>query len=168
MTNNNMPVAVPVSDEYHATLPATPVVANLKMIECYSLRRTVKLLCGINIFFGLLYSIYNPYFIIPALIASFGYYGAEKYNSAIILSYLIYITLDWILKLTLYIMATAQDPDSTNTTPGWWVLIILSTLIDIWISKIVYKFWHSLKKLPVLERSELKEMENIRHRFVYW
>ena len=56
-------------------------------VQCYSLRKTVTILCGIDIFFSLLYSIYNPYFIISTLIACFGFYGAKNYNSCMIFSY---------------------------------------------------------------------------------
>jgi len=100
-----------------------------------------------------------------------GYYGAKYYNSCAILTYLIFITLDWMTKLSLYIAdAVSKDPSSVNvsTETWWWIFIIISTVIDIWISKIVYKYWRSLKTIPVLEITELKELTNVRYHFVYW
>ena len=171
MTTYQSPsTAIPVGSQYQS---AFPVVQNISpaQLECFSLRRTVKILCGIDIFFGLLYSFYNPYFLIPTLIAVGGYYGAKHYNSCAILTYLIFITIDWMTKLSLYIAdAVSQDPSSVNvsTETWWWIFIIISTVIDIWISKIVYKYWRSLKTMPVLEITELKELTNVRYHFVYW
>ena len=62
MTTYQSPsTAIPVGSPYQS---AFPVVQNISaaQLECFSLRRTVKILCGIDIFFGLLYSFYNPYF----------------------------------------------------------------------------------------------------------
>jgi len=171
MTTYQSPsTAIPVGSPYQS---AFPVVQNIgaAQLECFSLRRTVKILCGIDIFFGLLYSFYNPFFIIPTLIAVGGYYGAKHYNSCAILTYLIFITLDWMTKLSLYIAdAVSKDPSSINVSAEtwWWIFIIISTVVDIWISKIVYKYWRSLKNMPVLEMAELKELTNVQYHFVYW
>ena len=81
------PVAIPVG-HYPDPFPVQPEISH-NMIECYSLGRTVKILCGINIFFNLFYSFYNPYFLIPAIVALTGYYGAKHYNACITLVYLI-------------------------------------------------------------------------------
>ena len=111
IVNNGVPVGTAtIHDPLDSTLSRdanyTPVFGNevsTDQIQCYSLRKTVMFLCGIDIFFGLLYSFYNPYFIIPTFIAGIGYVGAKKYNSCIVLTYLIYITLDWMAKLGIYI-----------------------------------------------------------------
>ena len=97
-----------------------------------------------------------------------GYYGAKHYNAWIILVYLIIITLDWITRLSLYIVAAIiPDPNSTNADgqAWWWIVIIFSTIVDIWISKIVYKFWRNLKKMPILELNQLKEVGAVQHLF---
>ena len=140
-------------------------------IKCYSLRKTVMFLCGIDIFFGLLYSFYNPYFIIPTFIAGIGYVGAKKYNSCIVLTYLIYITLDWMAKLGIYISnAIVQDPSTVDPAARtwWWIFIIVSTLVDIWISKIVWKYWRCLREMSVLELAELKTRQLQKYYYVYW
>jgi len=140
-------------------------------VECYSLRKTVMLLCGIDIFFGLLYAFYNPYFIIPTLLASVGFYGARNYNSSIVFCYFIYITLDWLAKLSIYI-ANVVNHDPNTVSPGstalLWVFIIVSTLIDIWISKIVYKYWRSLKEISIFELADLKERQIRKYHYIYW
>ena len=100
-----------------------------------------------------------------------GYYGDKHYNAWITLVYLIIITLDWITRLSLYIVAAVvPDPNSTSTEgqAWWWIVIIFSTIVDIWISKIVYKFWRNLKKMPILELNQLKEVGAVQHYFVYW
>ena len=163
--------AVPIVEEYgyHVEMPNLENV-NEKMLMCYNLRRTVKILCGIDFFFGLLYSIYSPYFIIPAIIALFGYYGASHYKKNIVLTYLIYITLDWVAKLTFFIIASVQSYDGDGTPPAVmaWIFLIISTAIEIWISKIVYRYWYALKELPLLELARLKDSHITVYRFVYW
>ena len=172
MTNNQeVLTAVPVESNYgyHIDVPDLEDI-NDKMLSCYYLRRTVKILCGIDIFFGLLYSIYSPLFIIPTIIAFFGYYGASHYKKNIVLIYLIYITLNWIAKLTFFIIGAVQSYDTGAPPPvAWaWIFLLLSTGIEIWISRIVYKYWRSLKELPILELSRLKDSKITVYRFVYW
>ena len=141
-----------------------------KMIECFSLRETVKILSAIDIFFGLVYSISNIWFIIPALIGFLGYFGAKNYNQTYVLSYFIYITLDWVIKLWLYIYVTS-DPSLNNkyniSTLSLSFAIIM-TLVDIWISKIVFKFWRCLRNMSVIELQSLKGINNMQYRIVYW
>ena len=54
-------------------------------------------------------------------------------------------------KLSLYIAdAVSQDPSSVNVSAEtwWWIFIIISTVVDILISRIVYKYLRSLKNIP--------------------
>jgi hypothetical protein len=177
LTSNNqmanhhaVPVAVPIDYNTAMMVPQSEPEITDKMLECFSLRKTVKFLSAVDIFFGLLYSINNPWFIFPTFISLIGYYGAKKYNHAFILSYFLYITLDWIVKLGLYIyIATNPVENSRYSTSAFsWTVVVISTLIDIWISKIVFKFWRCLRNMPVLELQNLREMNNIKYRIVYW
>jgi len=180
IVNDGVPIGTAtIHDPIDPTLPRdanyAPVFGNSEVstdqIQCYSLRKTVMFLCGIDIFFGLLYSFYNPYFIIPTFIAGIGYVGTKKYNSCIVLTYLIYITLDWMTKLGIYISnAIMQHPDTLDPAARtwWWIFIIISTLVDIWISKIVWKYWRCLRDMSVLELTELKTRNLGQYYYVYW
>ena len=159
--------AIPITPNYTTTFGAQEISND--QIECYSLRKTVMILTGIDIFFSILYSIYNPYFFITTLLAVTGYYGAKNYNACVVFSYFVYITLDWLAKLSVYIIdATHEDPGTTGGAAVMWIFIIVSTLINMWISKIVYKFWRSLRTISILELAELKERELRRYHYVYW
>ena len=135
--------AIPVETGYHVDMPDTVGVTN-KMIECYNLRRTVMILCAIDFFFDLVYSFYLPYFI--------------------------YVTADWLIKLGLHIANAVESYNGMKPTPTAlaWILVIITTMIDVWISKIVYKYWDSLKNMPLLELSRLKDATITIRRFVYW
>ncbi len=160
-------IPLPVQPNYTTAFRSREISND--QIECYSLRKTVMILAGIDIFFSILYSIYNPYFIVTALLALTGYYGAKKYNACIVFSYFVYITLDWLTKLSIYIFdATRDDPGTTGGAAVMWVFIIVSTLVNMWISKIVYKFWRSLRNISILELVELKEIELRKYYYVYW
>jgi len=52
--------------------------------------------------------------------------------------------------------------------PWWWIFIIISTLVDIWISKIVWKYWRCLRDISVLELAELKTRQLKKYYYVYW
>jgi len=140
-----------------------------KMIECYSLRRTTKILCGIDIFFGIMYSLYNPIFFIPTIMAIGGYYGAKYYHACSVATYLVFVTFDWITKLGFFIYSwSLLDPVDQSNSSFMWFFIIFSTIVDMWITKIVFKFWRCLTTIPVLELNQLRTLQLERHRFVYW
>ena len=168
ISNQSTPVEareVPFQPNFTSTFGSSSI--SPLQVQCYSLRKTVTILCGIDIFFSLLYSIYNPYFIISTLIACFGFYGAKNYNSCMIFSYFLYITLDWIAKLVVYsIDVVNQDPTSSNGL--MWSFVILTTIVNMWISKIVYKYWRCLKEITLLELAELKTLQLGRYYYVYW
>lgn len=145
--------------------PTREMATTDKMVRCYNLRRTVKILCGIDIFFGILYSWYYPIFFISTIIAIGGYYGAKHYNSCMVLSYFIIIMLDWISKLCFYIYIYSTDDNLPSSS---WFLIALNTIINIWISKIVYKYWKCLKEISDIELNRLKQLQLANNRFIYW
>ncbi len=168
-SHQSVPVAVPLDYNTAMMVPEQNTEITEQMIECFSLRKTVKFLSAVDIFFGLLYSFNNVWFIFPAFLSLVGYYGAKKYNASFILSYFLYITMDWILKLGLFIyLATDPTNQRYNASGFTWTIVIISTLIDIWISKIVFKFWRSLRNLPIFDLQRLKDMEDIKYKIVYW
>ena len=166
-THTEVPIAIPQTP-YTPAYPLTAPTLSPLMIECFNLRRTVKMLCAIDMFFSIIYSFYNPYFIISVLLAYMGYYGADKYKSGLTLGYFIYITADWMLKIVLYAYSLSQNQVDPQASAGWWIFIIFSTLINIWISKIVFKFWRSLRNIPVLELATLKSAQPVEYHYVYW
>jgi hypothetical protein len=164
---HTVPIAVPIDLNTAMVIPERERISD-SMYMCFSLRKTVQFLSAVDIFFGLLYSIGNPWFIFPAFIGIIGYIGANKYNSCYTLSYLVYTIVDWILKLGLYIYLVSDPIHPYNASAFSWIIVILSTLIGIWISKIVFQFWRSLRNLSLFELQTLKETKNIKYRMVYW
>ena len=69
-----VPVAVPIDYNTAMMVPEQNTEITEQMIECFSLRKTVKFLSAVDIFFGLLYSINNAWFIFPAFLGIVGYY----------------------------------------------------------------------------------------------
>ena len=140
------------------------------MLKCFSLRHTVKWLALIDFIFSLLFGTINPYFLIPILIAAIGYYGAKHYNKCIVLLYLAYITVSWITKLGLFIYYYKKLTSDSAAERAWGLcLVTLTTVVDIWISKLVYKFWRCMANMDTLELHALKDMgspEGVR--FVVW
>ena len=70
-----VPVTVPIR------VPQVPVPQldiSDDMIKTYNYRRSVMWFSGIDIFFSAIYCLYQPYFLIPLLIAFTGYYGAKN------------------------------------------------------------------------------------------
>ena len=140
------------------------------MMKCFSLRHTVKWLALIDFIFSLLFGTVNPYFLIPVLIAAIGYYGAKNYNKCIVLFYFAYITVSWITKLGGFIYYYEKLTSGSAAERAWALCIVtLTTIVDIWISKIVYKFWRCLTSMDLLELHALRDMgspEGIK--FIVW
>tara|TARA_B110000003_G_scaffold11884_1_gene11976 strand:- start:553 stop:750 length:198 start_codon:yes stop_codon:yes gene_type:complete len=65
-------------------------------------------------------------------------------------------------------MVDAVNQDPATNSGLMWVFIIVSTLINIWISKIVYKYWRCLKEITLLELAELKTLQLGRYYYVFW
>ena len=87
--------AVPINTS-HVVVTGNPVpqleISN-DMIKTYNYRRSVMWFSGIDIFFSAIYCLYQPYFLIPLMIAFTGYYGAKKYNVRLVQCYFLYCVL---------------------------------------------------------------------------
>ena len=90
------------------------------IVRCYQLSKTVMLFATIDIFFGLFYMFYSFLYLIPLIIAVYGYYSAKRYNAGGVLTYTIYQVIVNILRLAFSIYAYVlirQDSTITNYTP---------------------------------------------------
>ena len=119
-----------------------------EMIKSYSISRTVKILCLIDMLFSFIYGLSNPWFLLPFLIAFTGFYGAKNFNINYTYVYLIYIILEITIKtsLYLYVYFTLTNDEKSGHLFNF-ILIIISFFISIWIIDIIYKFIKSLKNL---------------------
>ena len=119
-----------------------------KMVKSYSISRTVKILCLIDMLFSFIYGLSNPWFLLPFLLAFTGFYGAKTFNINYTYVYLVYIILEITIKISLYLyvyFTLTNDEKSAHLFN--FILIIISFFISIWIIDIIYKFIKSLKNL---------------------
>ena len=164
MTNYHVPVQTSVP------IVATPVVANEvqpvtiteDMKTAYSLSRTTKFLCLIDFCFSLIYAFSNPYFFIPVMISLLGWWGAKNYSMCQVFVYLIY-TLTMNVARVAFTAAYYSNPINrsgiSDFALGLDILItIVGFLLGMWICKIIYKFYASIKDLTTDEIYTLKNL----------
>ena len=184
MSNQEIPVAKTVPTYVPASVVEEPYIIrhNIppegmqieitdEMIKSYSISRTVKILCLIDMLFSFIYGLSNPWFLLPFLIAFTGFYGAKNFNINYTYVYLIYIILEITIKtsLYLYVYFTLTNDEKSNHLFDF-ILIIISLLISIWIIDIIYKFIKSLKILTYIQRRYLRNrgINNRRAVVVYY
>ena len=158
---------------------AIPIVSNNSVpdipdhvIKCYQLAKTVMLFAMIDIIFGVFYAFFSFYYLIPLLIAIYGYYSAKKYNSGGVLCYTIYQVVINIIRLGLAIYSYVlirQDNTITDYTMYnfYIVLSVLTTLLGLYIARFGYRLYKSIQSLTDLERDRLIFL-NYPVRIIYW
>lgn len=142
------------------------------IVRCYQLSKTVMLFAMIDIFFGLFYMFYSFLYLIPLIIAVYGYYSAKRYNAGGVLTYTIYQVIVNILRLAFSIYAYVlirQDSSITDYTPYnlYIALAVLTTMLGLYIARFCYKLYKSIKQLSESDRERLILL-NYPIRVIYW
>ncbi len=151
-----VPVTVPIR------VPQVPVPQldiSDDMIKTYNYRRSVMWFSGIDIFFSAIYCLYQPYFLIPLLIAFTGYHGAKKYNVRLVQCYFVYCVLVNIIGRLAYFFVYyhSLDGQSQQQHVFDFIWVMLATVISIWICEIIYKFIKYYGKLNEREVLFIKQ-----------
>ena len=152
--------------------PVPQLAISDNMIKTYNYRRSVMWFSGIDIFFSAIYCLYQPYFLIPLMIAFTGYYGAKKYNVRLVQCYFLYCVLVNIIGRVAYFFVYYHNLDGQSKQEhafdfAW---IMISTVISIWVCEIIYKFIKYYGKLSEREVIFLKQNANpayVGRRFYY-
>ena len=152
--------------------PVPQLAISDNMIKTYNYRRSVMWFSGIDIFFSAIYCLYQPYFLIPLMIAFTGYYGAKKYNVRLVQCYFLYCVLVNIIGRVAYFFVYYHNLDGQSKQEhafdfAW---IMISTVISIWVCEIIYKFIKYYGKLSEREVLFLKQNAhpNYVHRRFYY
>ena len=129
-----------------------------EVINTYALGRTIRWLSGFDIVLSFIYCIYNPYFLIPLFIAFSGYYGAKKYKTTYTTLYMIYILLNSFTRFGVF-MYVFNNLDISERNDHWFdfILVLISCLISLWVSKIIYMFNKIIKTLTEDELELLRQ-----------
>jgi hypothetical protein len=167
--NNNDPNiivrAVPVHTD-HVIINVNQNNLTDDMEQTYALGKTIKFLSCFDILISLFYTFYNYYYLIPLLFGLFGYIGAKKYNSTYILIYNAYSIINLISRV--FFMFYLILDDNINLSITSFFLLSFIIVIELWIIKIVFRFYSLLKKINVDQLNVLRE-NNLRIvRTIYW
>lgn len=168
MSNYNVPVQVsvpvqvpiPVDNEFSDN---SAIITN-DMKKTYAYGRTVKILCCIDFFFSLLYATFNWYFFIPLIMSAMGWCGAKYYNMCQIFIYLCYTMVMNIARVASTIALYLDSQMSTHIHTRMYIasdilITVISFILGLWICKIIYKFYESIKNLS---EEELHTLRNVR------
>jgi hypothetical protein len=135
------------------------------MIKTYGLSRMLRILCGIDAFFSFLFGLSSAswLYFLAFVISMGGYYGAKNYNRGQVICYGIFnvIKQGGEIGLCIYLY--------TNTDTYDWYLgfsTAISTLITIWIIRIIYNFSNSVKNFTPEEKLTMKLLKE--RSVVYW
>jgi len=171
MTNNNQPqiiqaTALPVHQSPTVTV-INPNFNNtsppVKFQLAFSYSKTIKLFTSIEAFFLFIYGFYYPYYFIQAIGPLIGFIGARKFYKIPSYTYFFYLCISILSKIIVFIL-TFQDHISH---PIFFLLTVLSFLLDIWILKISYKFISVLRYLTDDDINNIRKLRLVSH-YIYW
>jgi len=163
MTTAEIPTAYAVSEDEETG----EIELSNNMTKCYSLSITVKWLAWIDFLFSLLYAFGNLYFAIPILISYFGYLGAKNFNKRYTATYLSYICIINVLRFTLFLeLFLAKTGGERNNSYVGLSLVTICTFIELWVARIIYRFYISMKMLSSHEITYLREVNTIQEYYV--
>jgi hypothetical protein len=165
--SKSIPVVVPETN-VHTNVPiigtVTPIVLNENisvtnnMRKIYAMRKTLMLLCFIDIFFSFVYALNDINMLIPLLFAVCGYYGVKNYKLMNTYFYIIYELITIIGRIILFIYFVSIG---TIFNPFFTTMLILSSIIGFWVLELLYKYTKLLKNLQNEELHLLKNMGHI-------
>jgi|UniRef100_A0A6C0ITT2 hypothetical protein len=115
---------------------ATQLTISDDMKKAYSYSYTIKWVSGIDIFFALLYSFYNWYWLFFVLCSYAGYHGAKKFKIFQLYFYFTYEVVSVIVKIASLIIMIS---DQTKMDGYGFTMSILSIIIGIWVSELTSK-----------------------------
>ena len=126
----------------------------------------------IDIFFGAFYAFYSFYYLLPLLIAIYGYYSAKKYSAGGVLCYTVYQIVINILRLTLsvysYVLIRQDNTITDYSYYDWYIVFaVFTSLLGLYIARFGYKLYKGIKNLTFDEKSRLILL-NYPIRIVYW
>ena len=161
--------AEPIQAQISSAHPNPSTLTN-NSIEVYNLSKSVRIFSMIDAFFCLIYSVYNLYYFVPFLLVLFGYYGAKTYNKNYTLVYLIYCILNLFSKIVVWsvLIYYSSSDDSNYDYGGFTIFSWISILIELYITRIVNKYYIRLKNLTEQELSAIKELKYRVARIIYW
>ena len=114
------------------------------VVDCYRLSKTVMLFAMIDIFFGAFYAFYSCYYLLPLLIAIYGYYSAKNYSAGGVLCYTVYQIVINILRLTLsvysYVLIRQDNTITDYSYYDWYIVFaVFTSLLGLYIARFGYK-----------------------------
>ena len=107
------------------------------------------------------------YFFIPVFLSFTGYLGAKGFNKKYIIIYLFYVIFNniWRISLFINIFYNAQ-PDKKGDYTINFILITLCSMLGLWITRIIYRFYISITILTDIEIDILKNIRNARDYYI--
>lgn len=159
----------------YATLEEGNVNVNQQRItKCYNYAISVRFFCFLEILVNFLSMIcYSQVSYLPLVLISYlGWRGARKFSKCNTVTYLYWTTINFILKcvfLSLYYKKEKNKLQEDNTLGITICLTFLMLMINIWILKIIYEFYKTLKDLNNDEIIFMKNLSSGRvYRILYW
>ena len=167
-----------MNEQTHIGVTALLPRLDQNLMYIFRLSNTVRLLAGIDIFFGFFtlffssYSYITPYIFIRILCGINGYYGAKSYNYRMSIAYSIYLALGALAELVyIYVFYYEFDVNKTITEGqliSGIILQVLLFMLKAYITRFVCKFTSSIKNISYENKKSLISYESSPVEYIFW
>tara|TARA_Y100000591_G_scaffold161562_1_gene139200 strand:- start:5363 stop:5905 length:543 start_codon:yes stop_codon:yes gene_type:complete len=141
-----------------------------KIKEAYNLSKTIKMITYSSAVLSLILCTFNIYFLIPLLVTTVGWCGADQYSKSLSIIYIMYLFL--VTAVRDYVFMTVflnYEPSQRGDLYFEMFVVCLSSLINLWLITRVLKFINVIDQLDytTLDRLYRGQIGNIRRVAIY-
>lgn len=164
-SNSNTPITQATVLPYTPPNPNTIPISQINQLDHLSLRlgKTVKFIAIIDVIFTAIYAFSQPFYLLALPFPILGIRGAEKFHKYYILSFFSYLLIALVAKLSLFSFAIY----TYSFSPFDLTINIISILIDIYFTKLTYKFYTIIKNYSNQDQARLRSL-NFFVRYIFW
>ena len=141
---------------------------NHKILDTYKISKTIQIYSGIDTMVNGFYVFFNPWYIIPTFISSLGYFGALNYNMIMLCIYFVYQLIMIFVRIGLNVDSYIHNRFEIGPLIVMVFMTVILTLFDLYILRFIFKIIKNIKLFSQDDITKLKNMKEIKTRFIYW
>ena len=139
-----------------------------EILKCYQLVRSVSYFAITDTVMSGLFVFVNPWYIIMAFCSGSGYFMAQTYNYKWLIAYASYQCLLCLVQFVLVILYATQTDNATGQIIFDSVLSTIFMMFSLYVISFTFKTIRALKNLIDGDLYQLRNIKNIKIKFLYW